>query len=67
MSYGKFHFDSDKIWFQLSTLAIQDYNRARTYLIDIATKLNVPVFDDINKAVMYCTEKCISTQKLLTY
>ncbi|KAI2803884.1 hypothetical protein BLOT_008022 [Blomia tropicalis] len=41
----------------LSTDAIKDYNRGRSYLSDLATKVGVPVFSDINESVQNCIEK----------
>ena len=36
---------------QLTPNAIKDYNRARTYLADLANRDGVPVFEDILEAV----------------
>ena len=37
--------------FQLTDYAVKDYNRARTYLGDLANRDGIPVFNDINEAV----------------
>jgi len=40
--------------FQLTVAAIKDYNRGRSYLIDLAKRQGVPVFTDI-RAALECT------------
>ncbi|KAK2168035.1 hypothetical protein LSH36_21g07071 [Paralvinella palmiformis] len=42
---------------KLSSMAIKDYNRARSYLIDLANRERVPVFDNVEEAV-----KCVVHQ-----
>ena len=39
---------------QMSSLAVDDYNRARAYLTDLANKNSVPVLNDVDEAVQ-CT------------
>ena len=36
----------------MSVDAVNDYNRARSYLADLANRDGVPVFDDIEEAVL---------------
>lgn len=36
---------------QLTRTAVKDYNRGRSYLLDLAKSLNVPVFDDLQPAL----------------
>ena len=43
--------------FQLTDLAIKDYNRGRTYLMDLANRERVPVFEDIEEAVLCVVQK----------
>ncbi|KAF7494382.1 hypothetical protein SSS_04341 [Sarcoptes scabiei] len=43
---------------KLSSTAIKDYNRGRSYLSDMATKSHVPVFEDLDEAVKCCIEFC---------
>ena len=38
--------------FQVGECAIQDYNRGRDYLCDLASREGVPIFDDITEAVL---------------
>lgn len=45
----------------LSTDAIKDYNRGRSYLSDLATKMGVPVFSDINESIQCCIEKILNS------
>ncbi|XP_055388268.1 uncharacterized protein LOC129616659 [Condylostylus longicornis] len=42
---------------KLTTTAIKDYNRGRSYLIDLAKRQGVPVFDDIKEALDCVAEK----------
>lgn len=42
---------------QLTPTAIKDYNRGRSYLIDLAKRQDVPVFDNIKGAVNCAIEK----------
>ncbi|XP_072390441.1 uncharacterized protein raw isoform X3 [Diabrotica undecimpunctata] len=44
----------------LTKNAVKDYNRARVYLSDLANRKQVPVFDNITKAVECAIEKCKS-------
>ncbi|CAH8830571.1 unnamed protein product [Trichobilharzia szidati] len=41
----------------LSQQAVNDYNRVRMYLIDLAEELNIPVFYDIEAAISFCIHK----------
>ena len=43
---------------QLSTDALKDYNRGRTYLSDIANREGMPIFDSIEEAVACVVQKC---------
>ncbi|ODN04007.1 hypothetical protein Ocin01_02658 [Orchesella cincta] len=43
---------------KLSSVAIKDYNRGRSYLADMARREGVPVFEDINEALECVLEKC---------
>ena len=43
--------------FQLTDYAVKDYNRARTYLADLANRDGIPVFSDIQEAVKCVTDK----------
>jgi hypothetical protein len=48
----KFEFSFNKfVSQQLTPSAIKDYNRGRSYLRDLAERQNIPVFDDITKAI----------------
>lgn len=42
---------------QLTPAAIKDYNRGRAYLIDLAKRQGVPVFNDLKKALECAIEK----------
>jgi len=60
-------------WFllQLSQNAVADYNRARTYLADLANRDRVPVFENVAEAVNCAVQRLtteygnISTNSLL--
>ena len=41
---------------RLSIAALKDYNRGRTYLIDIAEREDVPVYSCIKEAVQHCSD-----------
>lgn len=43
--------------FQLTKAAVKDYNRGRTYLMDLAKRQEIPVFDDLKKATKCAIEK----------
>lgn len=43
--------------FQLTKAALKDYNRGRTYLMDLAKRQEIPVFDDLKKATKYAIDK----------
>lgn len=43
--------------FQLTPAAIKDYNRGRSYLIDLAKRQDVPVFNDLTQTVVCAIEK----------
>ncbi|XP_062545068.1 uncharacterized protein LOC134211811 isoform X2 [Armigeres subalbatus] len=43
--------------FQLSSSAIKDYNRGRTYLIDLAKRQNIPVYSSVEDALKSAVEK----------
>lgn len=43
--------------FQLTPAAIKDYNRGRSYLIDLARRQEVPVFNDLKQAAECAIEK----------
>lgn len=47
-----FHFS-----FQLTPAAIKDYNRGRSYLIDLAKRQGVPVFSDLKQTIDCAIEK----------
>jgi len=42
---------------QLSPDAVNDYNRARTYLADLANRDGVPVFDKVEEAIMAAVQR----------
>ncbi|XP_055548922.1 uncharacterized protein LOC129732250 isoform X2 [Wyeomyia smithii] len=42
---------------QLSNSAVKDYNRGRTYLIDLANRQGIPVFNKIQEALHCAVEK----------
>lgn len=44
-------------YFQLTAAAVKDYNRGRSYLIDLARRQDVPVFNDLKQAVECTIEK----------
>ncbi|XP_046398279.1 uncharacterized protein LOC124165067 isoform X3 [Ischnura elegans] len=46
----------------LSAQAIKDYNRARMYLLDLASREGIPVFAEISEAVECAASKCQSLQ-----
>lgn len=50
------HIDHEK----LSPNAVADYNRARTYLADLANRDRVPVFDNVSEAVSCAVQRFIS-------
>ncbi len=43
--------------FQLSPTALKDYNRARSYLADLANRDGVPIFESVEEAVNCCISK----------
>lgn len=43
--------------FQLTAAAVKDYNRGRSYLVDLAQRQEVPVFSDPKQAVECAIEK----------
>lgn len=43
--------------FQLTPTAVKDYNRGRSYLIDLARRQEVPVFSDFKQAAECAIEK----------
>lgn len=43
--------------FQLTPAAIKDYNRGRSYLIDLAKRQDVPVFSDLTQTLECAIEK----------
>lgn len=45
---------------QLTNSAIKDYNRARMYLSDMASRLGIRVFDSISEAVQSAALMCSS-------
>ncbi|XP_046398277.1 uncharacterized protein LOC124165067 isoform X1 [Ischnura elegans] len=47
---------------RLSAQAIKDYNRARMYLLDLASREGIPVFAEISEAVECAASKCQSLQ-----
>lgn len=47
---------------QLSSSAIKDYNRGRTYLIDLAKRQNIPVYVNIEDALKAAVEKLNGTR-----
>ena len=47
--------------FQLTQLAVKDYNRSRSYLADTAEREGVPVFEDLSEALECVAQKCKST------
>ncbi|XP_061398142.1 uncharacterized protein LOC133333848 [Musca vetustissima] len=51
---------------KLTPTAIKDYNRGRSYLIDLAKRQGVPVFDDI-KAALECTVEKIQSYNSRRY
>jgi len=46
----------------LSSQAIKDYNRGRTYLSDYANREGVPVFDELSEALQCVIDKCKSNK-----
>lgn len=42
---------------QLTAVGVSDYNRARTYLKDLAHRDGIPVFDSVNDAIDHITAK----------
>lgn len=42
---------------QLTPAAIKDYNRGRSYLIDLAKRQGVPVFNDLKQTIDCAIEK----------
>lgn len=42
---------------QLTPAAIKDYNRGRSYLIDLAKRQGVPVFSDLKQTIDCAIEK----------
>lgn len=46
--------------FQISKQAVNDYNRGRIYLKDLAARDSVPVFHTVEEAVVCAIEKCQS-------
>ncbi|KAG8230928.1 hypothetical protein J437_LFUL002961 [Ladona fulva] len=48
---------------RLSSQAIKDYNRARMYLLDLASREGIPVFADIREAVECAAIKCQSLKR----
>ena len=52
---------------QLTTKAIRDYNRARSYLTCVANKNRVPVFADISEATLCCVYKLKGYKLHLTH
>lgn len=50
--------DSFYLFFQLSNQAAKDYNRGRVYVTDMAKRKQIPVFEDITKAVQCVVDKC---------
>ncbi|XP_065358274.1 uncharacterized protein raw isoform X3 [Calliphora vicina] len=51
---------------KLTSTAIKDYNRGRSYLIDLAKRQGVPVFNDI-KAALECTVEKIQSYNSRRY
>lgn len=51
---------SFQIFFQISKQAVNDYNRGRIYLKDLAARDSVPVFHTVEEAVVCAIEKCQS-------
>ena len=43
--------------FQLSPTAMKDYNRARSYLADLANRDGVPIFENVEEAIRCCISK----------
>lgn len=54
---SKFNDNTVLYHFQLTPAAIKDYNRGRSYLIDLARRQDVPVFSDVKQAVECAIEK----------
>lgn len=50
-SFGIRNLFKQYFFFQLTRTAVKDYNRGRSYLLDLAKSLNVPVFDDLQPAL----------------
>lgn len=44
---------------KLSSQAVKDYNRGRVYLSDLATRANVPVFEQVDEAVQCAVNMCL--------
>lgn len=42
---------------QLTSSAIKDYNRGRSYLIDLAKRQGVPVFSDLKQTIECAIDK----------
>lgn len=45
------------LFLQLTPAAVKDYNRGRSYLIDLAKRQDVPVYNDLKQAVDCAIEK----------
>lgn len=60
-AYFLFISHSTDLWvfffLQLTTAAIKDYNRGRAYLIDLAKRQGVPVFNDLKQTMECAVEK----------
>ena len=54
------------IVYQLTDNAVDDYNRARTYLADLANRDGVPVLNDVDEAVN-CAVKLLKDSKELDW
>ncbi|KAK2719830.1 uncharacterized protein LOC136037094 isoform X1 [Artemia franciscana] len=48
---------------KLSKLAIQDYNRGRAYLSDLANRERIPVFDNVEEAVLKVTQVATKSKR----
>lgn len=55
--FSTIKLNSTSFHFQLTPAAIKDYNRGRAYLIDLAKRQDVPVFNGVKEAVECAIEK----------
>ena len=54
---GVFINDTFLVSFQLTSLSVKDYNRARSYLADLANRRRVPIFEKVEEAIHCVVQK----------